>query len=78
MCRGVPQVHVYDVVSGQEVEGSPFRLHRKLVRDVSWHPTEPAMATVSWDGTVVRWDAVRGREGERGIEVPGVDAFNDY
>jgi hypothetical protein len=38
----------------QEVEGSPFRLHRKLVRDVSWHPFEPTLATVSWDGTVVR------------------------
>ena len=23
-------IHVYDVVSGQEVEGSPFRLHRKV------------------------------------------------
>ncbi len=30
------------------MEGSPFRLHRKLVRDVSWHPFDPVMATVSW------------------------------
>ncbi|PNH08963.1 LEC14B protein [Tetrabaena socialis] len=63
-------VHVYDVVTGLEVEGSPLRLHRKLVRDVSWHPFEPVMATVSWDGTVARWDAVPPPAGSGLPEVP--------
>ncbi|GLC38560.1 hypothetical protein PLESTF_001547000 [Pleodorina starrii] len=70
-------VHVYDVVSGQEVEGSPLRLHHKLVRDVSWHPYDPVLATVSWDGTVVRWDAVPPTHGSRALQVPGHDALND-
>ncbi|KAG2491232.1 hypothetical protein HYH03_010440 [Edaphochlamys debaryana] len=71
-------VHVYDVLTGQEVEGSPFRLHRKLVRDVSWHPFEPVMATVSWDGTVARWGAVPPDTGANGPEVPGQDAYSDF
>lgn len=50
-------VHVYDMLTGQQVEGSPLYLHRKLVRDVNWHPYEPVMATVSW---------VRGGEGRGG------------
>ncbi|EFJ51643.1 hypothetical protein VOLCADRAFT_103278 [Volvox carteri f. nagariensis] len=70
-------VHVYDIVTGQEVEGSPLRLHRKLVRDVSWHPFDPVLATVSWDGTVVRWDAVPPDTDSRPLLVPGRDAFND-
>jgi WD repeat-containing protein 23 len=32
-----------------------FQYHRMLVRDCSWHPYEPELATVSWDGTVVTW-----------------------
>ena len=28
-----------------------------VVRDVSWHPTQPILVTVAWDGSVVRWDA---------------------
>ncbi|KXZ51403.1 hypothetical protein GPECTOR_12g365 [Gonium pectorale] len=71
-------VHVYDVVSGQEVSGSPWRLHGKLVRDVSWHPYEPQMATVSWDGTVVRWDAVPPPDGTRPLQVPATDAYDYY
>ncbi|KAG2423726.1 hypothetical protein HXX76_015115 [Chlamydomonas incerta] len=73
-------VHVYDVLTGQEVEGSPFRLHRKLVRDVSWHPFEPVMATVSWDGTVARWSASppAGGSDRTRLQVPGHDAYNDF
>lgn len=29
--------------------------HDHLVRDCSWHPTEPELTTVSWDGTVISW-----------------------
>ena len=28
-----------------------------VVRDVSWHPTQPMLVSVAWDGSVVRWDA---------------------
>jgi WD repeat-containing protein 23 len=31
--------------------------HREIVRDCSWHPHEPELVSVSWDGTVVQWDA---------------------
>lgn len=32
-----------------------FQHHRALVRDVSWHPHEPELTSVSWDGRVVSW-----------------------
>ena len=28
-----------------------------VIRDVSWHPTQPMLVSVAWDGSVVRWDA---------------------
>ena len=31
--------------------------HDEVVRDVSWHPHEPVLASVAWDGRVVRWEA---------------------
>lgn len=34
-----------------------LRHHRACVRDVSWHPYEQQLASVSWDGTIVGWDA---------------------
>ncbi|GIL72283.1 hypothetical protein Vretifemale_2659, partial [Volvox reticuliferus] len=72
-------VHVYDICTGQEVEGSPLQLHRKLVRDVSWHPFDPVLATVSWDGTVVRWDAAPPVPDSKAVQVPLQDAYNyDY
>ncbi|GLI64220.1 hypothetical protein VaNZ11_007417 [Volvox africanus] len=72
-------VHVYDICTGQEVEGSPLKLHRKLVRDVSWHPFDPVLATVSWDGTVVRWNATTPSTDVCGVQVPLQDAYNyDY
>ena len=46
-------VYVYDVVSGamvRRLEG-----HTAAVRDVSWHPTQPLLASSSWDGTFILW-----------------------
>lgn len=33
----------------------PLSTRRALVRDCSWHPYEPELTSVSWDGRVVRW-----------------------
>ncbi|GIL45394.1 hypothetical protein Vafri_2645 [Volvox africanus] len=72
-------VHVYDICTGQEVESSPLKLHRKLVRDVSWHPFDPVLATVSWDGTIVRWNAAQPSSDNNSVVVPLQDAYNyDY
>lgn len=47
-----------------------LRHHRAIVRDCSWHPHDPEITSVSWDGTVVGWDAVApGAEPEDGAEV---------
>ncbi len=34
---------------------SQLSFHESVVRDVSWHPTEPLLVSVSWDGGVVSW-----------------------
>jgi WD repeat-containing protein 23 len=46
-------VHVYDVLTGEIVSKMAHR--NEAVRDVSWHPTEPTMCTVSWDGYITKW-----------------------
>ncbi|KAF6262050.1 WD40-repeat-containing domain protein [Scenedesmus sp. NREL 46B-D3] len=46
-------INAWDVVSGKMV--AHFEYHRALVRDCSWHPYEPEMTSVSWDGRVVSW-----------------------
>ncbi|KAF8062665.1 LEC14B protein [Scenedesmus sp. PABB004] len=46
-------VRAWDIVSGQQV--AAFEYHRALVRDVSWHPYEAELTSVSWDGRVVSW-----------------------
>ncbi|KJE95810.1 LEC14B protein [Capsaspora owczarzaki ATCC 30864] len=53
--NGTPMI--YDVLTGECVQ----RLvgHRQPVRDVSWHPFEPVIATASWDGTVGLWEHER-------------------
>eukprot|EP00798_Chlamydomonas_sp_ICE-L_P015435 gene15435-21521_t len=48
-------VNVWDIVTGEQVDR--FKYHCGLVRDCSWHPTDPMLATVSWDGAVVEWGA---------------------
>lgn len=36
--------------SGKVVE--KLRYHQECVRDLSWHPTQPLLATVSFDGSI--------------------------
>lgn len=43
-----------DVVSAREV--AQLRHHSEVVRDLSWHPHLPLIATVSFDGTTCLWD----------------------
>lgn len=37
------------------VQVSKLQYHQSLVRDCSWHPYEPELTTVSWDGTIISW-----------------------
>eukprot|EP00878_Enallax_costatus_P018481 GHUV01019456.1.p1 GENE.GHUV01019456.1~~GHUV01019456.1.p1 ORF type:complete len:369 (+),score=74.08 GHUV01019456.1:1185-2291(+) len=46
-------INAWDLVSGKPV--AQFEHHRALVRDCSWHPYEPELTTVSWDGSIVSW-----------------------
>lgn len=48
------KVHIYDLVTAEEVEILDF--HRSVVRDCSWHPYHMMLTSISWDGTIVRWD----------------------
>ena len=43
-------VRIYDVLSGETVR--TLNGHRAAVRDVSWHPEIPSLASVSWDGSI--------------------------
>eukprot|EP00850_Spirogloea_muscicola_P015160 SM000114S24123 [mRNA] locus=s114:173673:174707:+ [translate_table: standard] len=54
------RLYIYDLVSGVLVARLGF--HREVVRDLSWHPTAPMLASVSWDGQVARWEHLRGNE----------------
>lgn len=45
---------MYDLVTAEEVQVLDF--HQSIVRDCSWHPYDSTLASVSWDGTIVRWD----------------------
>jgi len=47
-------VHVYDAVTGEEVER--LQHHVAPVRDCSWHPLDPMLVSVSWDGCIVKWE----------------------
>merc|ERR1711879_854795 len=47
---------VYDVLSGAKT--AEFKFHRSVVRDCDWHPEQPLVASVGWDGSVVRWDNI--------------------
>ncbi|EGD79292.1 WD repeat domain 23 [Salpingoeca rosetta] len=44
------RVFIWDVLTGAVV--SSREVHNGIVRDVSWHPFKPILATSSWDGTV--------------------------
>lgn len=47
-------VYVYDLVSGAQV--ARLKHHKSVVRDCSWHPTQPMLVSSSWDGELVRWE----------------------
>eukprot|EP00897_Mesotaenium_endlicherianum_P005429 jgi/Mesen1/4914/ME000246S04139 len=53
-------VYIYDLLTGQVV--SKLKFHRATVRDCSWHPTQPMLASVSWDGQLVKWEHMRGEK----------------
>ena len=52
---------VYDIITGKK-EAVLWK-HTSVVRDCDWHPSEPVMASVGWDGQVVRWGRFKGEEG---------------
>jgi len=47
---------VWDLFTGQLIVKNDF-FHRMNVRDCSWHPHRPLIATSSWDETVAFWEA---------------------
>lgn len=47
-------VVMWDVVSGRQVGRLAY--HRQSVRDCSWHPRLPLLATAAFDGSVVTWE----------------------
>ena len=58
------EVVVYDVMTGEVVRR--LRGHRGIVRDVSWHPSEPTLISASWDQSLGRWEFGEEAEGEEG------------
>lgn len=61
-------VHVFDIVTAEEVERMDY--HASVVRDCSWHPTDMTMASVSWDGRIVRWEPQAGYHSRVGDSMP--------
>lgn len=56
-------VYIWDVITQEVV--SVLRYHTEVVRDCSWHPFLPLLASVAFDGTVCTWEPdVPGDEGE--------------
>jgi len=55
-------VRIFNIVSGEVI--GELKYHREVVRDCSWHPTQPLLATTSFDGSVVAWEPVAPGEGE--------------
>ena len=73
--RGViPSCAHADVVTAKEV--ATLAYHREIVRDCSWHPRLPLLASVSWDGTIVTWGPPRD-DPITGMPEPGWDTLED-
>lgn len=47
-------IYIYDVLTGDLVK--KLSGHRKLIRDVSWHPYDMQIVSTSWDGSIWKWD----------------------
>jgi WD repeat-containing protein 23 len=62
-CGGVI---IYDVISCQIV--SKLKYHRECVRDCSWHPYLPMLASTSFDGSVCLWQSQAPGEEEADAE----------
>ena len=67
-------VYVFDALSGELMQ--QLHRHRGVVRDVSWHPTQPLLASASWDGEMALWcyttaGAARAREQARSWRATG-------
>ncbi|CAL8463196.1 g2730 [Coccomyxa elongata] len=62
-------VRIYDIVTGRTVD--QLRYHHEIVRDLSWHPTEPMLVTTSFDGSVVQWEPRRLLEDSESDEEAG-------
>lgn len=41
-------------VSGVQV--GKLQHHQSVVRDCSWHPSQPMLVSSSWDGDIVKWE----------------------
>lgn len=46
---------IYDLLSAEPV--ARLQAHKRVVRDVAWHPHQPRIVTTSWDGTLREWVA---------------------
>ncbi|KAH7619642.1 hypothetical protein Ndes2526B_g06624 [Nannochloris sp. 'desiccata'] len=62
-CGGIT---IYDVISCQIV--SKLKYHRECVRDCSWHPYLPMLASTSFDGSVCLWQSQAPGEEEADAE----------
>ncbi|CAI5996205.1 unnamed protein product [Closterium sp. NIES-65] len=51
-------VYIFDLLTGKQV--AKLKHHGSTVRDCSWHPTRPALASVGWDGKVAVWESFHG------------------
>ena len=50
-------VVLYDVISCQRIARlESSELSSEIIRDCSWHPFEPLIATASFDGSVITWE----------------------
>ena len=53
---------VYDIITGETA--AVFKFHRSVMRDCDWHPNQPLIASVGWDGSVVIWRKMPEHEGQ--------------
>lgn len=58
---------VYDILT--QKKAAVFRFHRSVMRDCDWHPYHPMLASVGWDGSVVRWQKLPELEGQNHNQV---------
>ena len=67
---GDGKVRIWDVVTQQVVE--TLHYHKEVVRDCSWHPYLPMLASICFDGSVVVWEP----ETPGDVEARGDEAYS--